>query len=183
MGHKLSESEELIDVSEEENDIFPNGESGNDLISNAALHYQIHQLECENEFERNRANSWERRWHCMDREFDNYQEFVQQILTEEQNGLLAQYVHGQRNSPVQEVPQDPNFAPHVEEVDTVSPQYEQLEPLSEGIPYIGSFIRNNTSNGHNGSMDDAPSCSSAQDHHSPKSNDENDKKMYDKTSD
>lgn len=46
-----------------------------------------------------------------------------------------------------EVPQEPNSAPYAEVLDSVSPQYEQLGEIVEDIAYIGTYIKNNTSNG------------------------------------
>ncbi|KAI1710558.1 hypothetical protein DdX_10618 [Ditylenchus destructor] len=132
-------------------------------------------MESENEFERNRADEWEQRYHAVDQAFDYYKEFVLEILTEEQIELLAQYVNGQHHALEQEVPQEPNSAPYAEVLDSVSPQYEQLGEIVEDIAYIGTYIKNNTSNEHIAFMDDTLGCSSAHGHPSCKASDEDEK--------
>ncbi|KAI1710435.1 hypothetical protein Ddc_13440 [Ditylenchus destructor] len=124
MNHEESEVE-LIDVSsDEENENTANiNNEGNYLLS---LYDRITQLEIENEFERNRANEWEQRYHAEERAFDIR-------------------------------PEPTNSECH---------QYKQLEPIAEGIPYIGRHA--------------SPECSSVYGNSSRISNDEDNKMKPDK---
>ncbi|KAI1701887.1 hypothetical protein DdX_15834 [Ditylenchus destructor] len=112
-------------------------------------------------------------------DFTIWMEYIPNILTEEQTGLLDQYVNGENHSKKPEVAQVSDSSSNADvSVDPVPHQYVQLNPIIEGIPYIGTYINNTTSNEHKApldvNMDATPSCSSAYGH-SRKSIDEGDK--------